>query len=324
MKLIQQLLVTAVVILVVHNLHGKVFPAKVMNNYEDTLTIMWEVLDADKDGSISASELKSADADADGAVSLDELLEYTNKYIDGAEVDLQQEDTKIEQQDVNIEGTYEIRHSESSEDNITLVELTKDGDGHYSATVSYDDQSTSTNDVVVSGNEFTFKIMESYEEVGDFELTWKCTINDDELSVKFTELLIESFPTITIQGSLLDETDLHQAGTSIEGTFEMSPPIEGVEGNAILELTRESDGDHSAKISFEDQSTGLEVTIKGTEVAVVGNKCTFKTSFRYVDLSNFILNWECTNNDGELTVEITPLGIESPAAFLKGKLLVDE
>ena len=319
-----KLLVTAVVILVVHNLHGNVFPAKAINDYEDTLAIMWEVLDADKDGSISASELTSADTDADGAVSLDELLEYTNKYIDDVEVDLQQEDAKLEQQDTNIEGTYQIRRSESGDDNFTLLELAKDGDGHYSATLSYDDQSTSTNDVVVSGNEFTFKIKESYEEVGEFELTWKCTINDGELSVEFTELHIESWPTITLQGSPLDETELQQAGTSIKGTFEMTPPIEGVEGNATLELTRESDDEYSAKISFKDQSMGLEVTVNGTEVAVVGNKCTFETSFRYGDLGKFILNWECTNNGGELTVEITPIGIESPAVFLKGKLLADE
>lgn len=311
MKLIQQLLVIAVVTLVLHNLHGKVFPAKAMNEYEDTLAIMWEVLDTDKDGSISANELKSADTDADGAVSLDELLDYTNKYVDDVEANLPQEDTKIE-------GTYEIHDSESGTHSRTILEITKDGEGQYSVTVSYDDQSFNGTDVVVSANKCTFKITETYDQIGDLLLTWKCKINDGELFVEFTELLIESWPTTTLQGKLLDEADLQQADATIDGTYEISAPIEGIEDIATLELTKDGDSDYRVKISFDDQS------INGTDVTVLGNKFTFGTTFSYGDLGSFVLNWECTNNNGELTVEITPLGIESPAVFFKGKLLVDE
>ena len=311
MKLIQQLLVISVVILVIHNLHGKVFPAKAMSEYEDTLAIMWEVLDTNKDGSISASELKSADADADGAVSLDELLDYTNKFIDEVEVGLQQVDT-------NIDGTYEIQFPESGADNSTKLEINKDGEGQYSATVSYGDQSIDGTDVVVSGNKCTFKITETYEEMSDSVLTWNCTINDGELSVELSELLIYSLPTTTIQGKRLDEADRQLADTNFEGTFEMDSPIEGIEDNAILELKKDDDGEYSATISFDDHS------IYGIEVTVLGNKCTFETVSRYSDMNNFVLNWECTNNDGELTVEMTPLGIEYPAVSFKGKLLVAE
>lgn len=311
MKLIQQLLVTAVVILVIHNLHGKVFPAKVMKDYEDTLAIMWEVLDADKDGSISASELKSADTDADGAVSLDELLDYTNKYIDGVEVDLNKEDTRVE-------GTYEIYVPESKEDTMAKLELVKGGEGQYSVKMRYEDQSYDGTDVAVSGNKFTFKITFG-DDLVKFVQTWKCTVDEGDLSLEFTELITDPFDeSVTLKGKLLVDDDEQHDYANIEGVYEVFLP-ESVPGdNAIFELTKDGAGEYSAKLTHEHQS------LNGTELTVSGNNCTFKTSVPdEPDL--YFLVWECAVDDGELSLEYTLQRVEfTPSVMFKGKLVADE
>lgn len=312
MKLLRGALVIAVVTLVGLNLHGKVFPAKAMNGYEDSLAIMWEVLDTDKDGGISASEFKAADADSDGSVSLGELIDYTFKYMDDVEADLPQEDTKIE-------GAYEIYVPESNEDTLAKLELVKDGEGQYSVKMTYEDQSYDGTEVAVSGNEFTFKIEFGYESV-EFEQTWKCTVNDGELSVEFTELVTDtSALTAALKGKLLVDDDRQQDDPNIGGTYELyGSHTDSLESNPKFVLTEHGAGEYSAKLTYKDQS------VNGTEVAVSGNKCTFKTIAGH-EPSMYFLAWECTVDDGELSVAYALHKVEFvPALMFTGKLLTDE
>lgn len=322
MKLFERVLLIAVVILVVHNLHGKVFPAKAMNGYEDSLAIMWEVLDADKDGGISVSELKAADADSDGSLSLDEVLDYTNKYIDDVEAEFQQED-------INIEGTYEIYPptfdeippSPTNAHDKFILELTKADDGEYSVIVTAHDQSLEGTEVAVMGNTCTFKTTYTTDSDSSIQ-TWKCTVNEGELSVEFSEMWVEPFRPITMKGKLIADAELQQHEPSIQGRYEIYSPSLHYDDqleNTILDLTKDDNGEYSIKLTKEDQS------VNGTEVKVTGNKCTFKINVPSSDPKDVILAFECTVNDGELTVEYTQLDVEtSPTLTFKGKLLVAE
>lgn len=314
MKLLERVLLVAFAILVVHNLHGQVFPAKAMDGYEGSLAIMWEVLDADKDGGISVSELKAADADSDDSLSLDELLDYTNKHIDDVEADLQQDDA-------NIEGTYEIYMPESMDVDKAILELTKNRAGEYSVKVTADDQSLEGTDVIVIGNKCVFKTAYTKDTDISFQ-TWKCTMNDGELSVEFSEKWVESFRPITMKGKLIVDAELQQDEPSIQGRYEIyspSPHYDDQFGSTILDLTKDDHGEYSIELTTEDQS------FNGTEVKVIGNKCTFKINVPSSEPNNFILAFECTVNDGELTVEYTQLDVHtSPTLSFKGKLLVAE
>lgn len=304
MKLLQIGLVITVVALVAHNLHGKVFPAKAMKGYEDSLAIMWEVLDVDKDSGISASEFKAADTDSDGTLSLDELLDYTDKYIDNVEDDLRQDE-------MNIEGTYEIYvHPEIKffYDKF-ILDLTRDGDGEYSVTLSAGDQSIDGTKVKVSGKEFTFITSSS----DDFIQIWQCTINEGEVSVQFSAQPIHSSPTY--KGKLVVETDLQRDHTNIEGKYEIYSlyPVDQ-EDITILELTRGDDGEYSVKMTTEDQ------TFIGTNVIVRGNKCTFT-----ITADEESLSWECTFNDRELSAQFTvPDYANTYTVTMEGKLFVAE
>lgn len=316
MKLMRGTLVVAVVTLVALNLQGKVFRAKAMNGYEDSLAIMWEVLDADKDGEISASELKSADTDSNGSVSLSELRDYTYEYIDDVEADLQQKDT-------NIKGTYEIYPptfdevhppAETASDNV-ILELTKADDGEYSVKLSNEEQSVNGTEIKVSGNKFTFET--SIRDGSDKQLQiWECVVNDGELSIEFTDMIVETTDPEIFRGKLLVDRDIQLVDTIIEGTYELYPPDADIEDSKpILELTEHVDGEYSVKLTYEDQS------VNGTEVKVTGNKCTFKTNVSETE----IVDWECAVIDGKLSVAPTLLKVTTvPSLKLKGKLLAHE
>ena len=304
MKLVERVLLVALAILVVHNLHGKVFPAKAMSGYEDSLAIMWEVLDADKDGGISVSEFKAVDADSDGLLSLDELLDYTNKHNDDVEADLQQDDA-------NIEGTYEIYlHPEIQlfYDKF-ILDLTRDGNGEYSVTLSAGDQSIDGTKVKVSGKKLTFITSQS----DDFIQLWQCTMNEGELSVQLSTQPIHSSPPY--KGKLVVETDLQRDDTNIEGKYEIYSlyPVDQ-EDITILELTRGDDGDYSVKMTTEDH------TFIGSNVIVSGNKCAFT-----ITADNESLTWECTFNDRELSAQFTvPDYANTYTVIMEGKLFVAE
>lgn len=315
MKLVERVLLVAIAILVVHNLHGKVFPAKAMNGYEDSLAIMWEVLDADKDGGISVSELKAADADSDDSLSVDELLDYTNKHIDNAEADLQQDDA-------NIEGTYEIYPptfdeippSPTNGHDKFILELTKADDDEYLVKLSRDEHSVNGTEVKVSGKKCTFETSVMDGSIKSFQ-SWECIINNGEISVELT-MTQETFSLEPFKGKLLVEADLQQDEANIEGAYELYPPHANIQDSKpVLELTEHGDGEYSVKLTHEDQF------VNGTEVRVNGNKCTFM-----VNISETVFqSWECTVTDGELSVESTQLVVATvPPLKLNGKLLAEE
>ena len=208
----------------------------------------------------------------------------------------------------DLRGTYEFPPSGGSEGHTTIIQLTEDDEGNYSALVTILDETIEGTNVKVSDDEFSFDT-EVKTQIGDMSQAWRVKVADSVATLSMLGDVGGQSDSMTLRGQLVKD---------IVGTYKFPPP-EGISGDTTtIQLTKDQEGIYSAQVTVGEEM------IEATNVIAKEDEFSFDSEVK-TQIGDMTQAWKVQVAEGEVTLSIlSDIGGQSQSMTLKGDLVNED
>ena len=202
--------------------------------------------------------------------------------------------------------TYEFPPPDGLEGDSAIVQLNKDDEGNYLATVTVAEETIEGENVVVGEDLFSFDIVVETPD-GDMSQAYTVKLDEEEFTLSIQSEHGDLSRSISLKGTPVNE---------IEGTYTFPPEVD--QGDTItIHLAKDDDDDFSVMVTVGDE------TFEEKNVVVSGNQFSFNTKVK-TQIEEMFQAWKVEVTNGEATLSIlADIGGQSVSLTLKGNQ-VDE